>query len=234
MLEFATTFDLRNVKEVGAGRTLFATAGQSICASTPRNTASLAVCQVFRLSYSIGEDKKKWQVGHSLQEAIKLITKSGFWADTRCILQTALKPNGFLNPSDGIPVLAIAAISTETNFRFTRAGWDRFMDSLQPHSYDEKKYEVQFHTPNIKLNVYNLFYENSSYQTMVIDNPERLIHNYYKSGTVLTFSTSATMYGGGLQSDEGNGHPGPISQMGGGYQVQLNHSGRVYELYIST
>ncbi|KAH8800875.1 hypothetical protein F5884DRAFT_757712 [Xylogone sp. PMI_703] len=57
---------------------------------------------------------------------------------------------------------------------------------------------------------------------------------YYKSGTMLIFSTVATMYGGGLQSNEDNGYPGPIPKEGdGSYQIHLSHSGRVYKLYIT-
>jgi hypothetical protein len=149
-------------------------------------------------------------------------------------LQNVIEPDGFLRPTDGIPVLAIAAISTGEHRRFTKAGWDRFIDSLQPHSYNEEKYEVQFNSLKIKLNVYDLFYKTLSDQTIVIESPERLFYEFYKSGTMLTFSTCATMYGGGLQSDKNNDYPGPISQEGDGrYQIQLNHSERVYKLYIS-
>jgi hypothetical protein len=149
-------------------------------------------------------------------------------------LQSIIEPNGVLRPTDGIPVLAIAAILTGERRRFTKAGWDIFMDSLQPHSYNEEKYEVQFNSPRINLNVYDLFYKTSSHQTIVIKSPERLFHEYYKSGTMLTFSTCATIYGGGLQSDADNNYPGPISQEGDGcYQIQLKHSERVYRLYIS-
>ncbi|KAH8800803.1 hypothetical protein F5884DRAFT_890501 [Xylogone sp. PMI_703] len=149
-------------------------------------------------------------------------------------LQSVIEPDGFWGPADGIPLLAITAIPTGKPFRFTKAGWDRFIGSLQPHSYDEGKYEVQFNSLKIKLNVYNLFYETLSHQTIVIKSPERLFNEYYKSGTMLTFSTVATMYGGGLQSNEDNGCPGPISKEGdGSYQIHLNHSGRVYKLYIT-
>jgi hypothetical protein len=147
-------------------------------------------------------------------------------------LQSVLEPDGWIKPTDGIPVLAIAALSTG---RFTKAGWDIFINSLQPHSYNEEKYEIQFNSLNIKLNVYNLFYTTSSHKTILIESPERLFYEYYKSGTMLTFSTCATMYGGGLQSDGDNDYPGPILQESYGcYRIQLNYSGRVYQLRIGS
>ncbi|KFY26175.1 hypothetical protein V491_01404 [Pseudogymnoascus sp. VKM F-3775] len=139
------------------------------------------------------------------------------------------KPNGWGSGLiDGIPVLAIANISTA---KLTEAGWNVFIDSLEPHSYDEENYEVKFDSPNIRLNVYNLFYKTVSSQTIAINGPERLFYDYYKSGTILTFSTCATMYKGGLQLDRDNNYRGPISKEGESYWIQLNYYGRVYSAY---
>lgn len=145
-------------------------------------------------------------------------------------LQYSIEPDGWaLRPTDGIPVLAIATISTG---KFTEVGWKIFIDSLQPHSYDEENYEVKFISPKITLNVYNLFYKTVSSQTIAIKSPERLFYEYYKSGTMRTFSICATMYKGGLQTDT-NSCPGPISQEDdASYRIRLNYSGRVCKLCI--
>lgn len=145
-------------------------------------------------------------------------------------LQYVIEPNGWGSGLiGGIPVLAIANISTA---KLTEAGWNVFIDSLEPHSYDEENYEVKFDSLNIKLNVYNLFYETVSSHTIAINGPERLFYDYYKSGTILTFSTCATMYKGGLQLDRDNNYRGPISKEGESYWIQLNYYGRVCKLYI--
>lgn len=151
-------------------------------------------------------------------------------------LQYVIEPDGWaLRPTGGISALAIATISTA---KFTEVGWNKFIDSLQPHFYDEEKYEVKFNSLDIKLNVYNLFYKtvsskNISPQTIAIKRPELLFYEYYKSGTMLTFSTCATMYRGGLQLDRDNDCPGPISQEGdASYRIQLNISGQDCTLCI--
>lgn len=116
MLEFATTCDLRNVKEAGAGPTLLtATSGQIICDSTPRNTVrNLAVCQVFRLGYGVRETEGGRRVGRSLQETIKLTTKSGFWAIHNVSLQVGL------GIKYRITLLETAASSTSRSCQYTR------------------------------------------------------------------------------------------------------------------
>lgn len=142
------------------------------------------------------------------------------------------EPDGFFVTHERTRVLAIAVISTGT---FTKAAWDIFIGSLQVHTFDEENYEVLFEGPNVKLNVYSLFYRTQSRRTILIKDPELLLYNYFKSGTVLTLSTCATTYGGGLRGTaDVDNSPGPILEDdNGGYLIKLNHSGQAYQLCIT-
>jgi hypothetical protein len=139
-------------------------------------------------------------------------------------------------PKDSTPELILAALNTNKR-QLSKAGWHSFRTSLHPHSYDEGKYEINFTSLNVKLNIHSLIY-NTLHQDIFVMEPERLFWRYFKSGLFEVISTCATMYKGHLEMDYGKHNKDQVKvysssailehSIPGAYRVELKYCGRLY------
>jgi hypothetical protein len=85
-------------------------------------------------------------------------------------------------------------LSSDGGQRMTQWGWRYFMESLREYTPTTKYFELEFNQPKIILNIYGFAYSHLHQHTIVAD-PESVVYEYYKSGTMLMFSTCANTYG---------------------------------------
>ncbi|KAI1382517.1 uncharacterized protein F4822DRAFT_435497 [Hypoxylon trugodes] len=93
----------------------------------------------------------------------------------------------------------------------TQLAWNSFMRCLkEPYEYRESQFEIKFDTQNIILNLYNFVHIGMHGSTVIAD-PTRLVHDYYKSGTMRTLAMSASTFLQPSPEPPNPTCPGPIT-----------------------
>jgi hypothetical protein len=82
----------------------------------------------------------------------------------------------------------------------------RYRFSLQPHSY-QRDFIIKF-SDSLELNIYNFLYA-GIHQDTLLTNPAHMVHDYYKSGMMLTYCISINTYREAVPETTGYLDPGP-------------------------
>lgn len=119
---------------------------------------------------------------------------------------------------------------------FSRDFWASFMRSLrQPHHFERDDFVIAFPDLRLKLNIYN-FLSSDQRRHIILSDPTLLIHDAYKSGFILTFTTLLSTYDEHRDDDRFPKVPGPIVRRslaeGGGYEVEVIVNGLTRTLEI--
>lgn len=124
-------------------------------------------------------------------------------------------------------------VTNDSQYRFSRHSWKIFRDALRPHTYQQSDAVIKFSDVRIELNIYAFLYASIHHDTL-LTNPNRIVHDYYKSGTMLIYCTSMNTYREAVPEATGYVDPGPItrSENGRGYVVQFDIACRRRRLTI--
>lgn len=78
----------------------------------------------------------------------------------------------------------------------TQRYWDLFKRSIKgPHQINEAKGEIEFIEQKIILNIHNFLHTTTYHDVVIVDDPDQLVYQHYKSGLVPTWSVSFSTYG---------------------------------------
>jgi len=137
------------------------------------------------------------------------------------------------------PYLSLV-VTKDSNVRLNILAWKIFLESLRkPYTYDEKRFEITFDGLDVTLNIYGFLHYiiSGNAPKKIIGEAKRLVYDYYKSETMLTFSTGACTYGEDPDWDPSFLSPGPIRRTGNSgryYTINLKIAGQERQLKLSS